>query len=96
MYHYFNQSYSKSNLYKKVSEMKKIMLKTLSITLLSFAAMTVANAADTSKAETNMQIKACAKKKQGDWTSYGYKGVTFNGTCEPNADGKLQFKFPAP
>lgn len=44
--------------------MKNIMLKTLSITLLSFAAMTVANAADTSKAETNMQIKACAKKNK--------------------------------
>nr|WP_171493593.1 hypothetical protein [Acinetobacter soli] len=52
--------------------------------------------AEMTKAETNAQIKACMKKKQGDWASYGYKGVTFNGTCQPNADGKLQFKAPAP
>ncbi|MFI8066387.1 hypothetical protein ACFMKJ_21745, partial [Acinetobacter baumannii] len=23
-------------------------------------------------------------------------GVTFNGTCQPNENGKLQFKAPAP
>ncbi|WP_319796309.1 hypothetical protein [Acinetobacter soli] len=75
--------------------MKYIMLKTFSVAIVSLAAMSMANA-EMTKAETNAQIKACMKKKQGDWASYGYKGVTFNGTCQPNADGKLQFKAPAP
>lgn len=78
--------------------MKNIMLKTIAVSALFLGGFTLANADDAtiSKAETNAQIKACAKKKQGDWTSYSYKGATFNGTCQPNADGKLQFKAPAP
>ncbi|MBJ9985050.1 hypothetical protein IAE19_06280 [Acinetobacter sp. S40] len=78
--------------------MKNIMLKTIAVSALFLGGMTLANAeeATMSKAETNAQIKACAKKKQGDWATYGYKGVTFNGVCQPNADGKLQFKAPAP
>ena len=78
--------------------MKNIMLKTIAVSALLLGGMTLANAeeATVSKAETNAQVKACAKKKQGDWATYGYKGVTFNGTCQPNENGKLQFKVPAP
>lgn len=78
--------------------MKNIMLKTIAVSALLLGGMTLANAeeATVSKAETNAQVKACAKKKQGDWATYGYNGVTFNGTCQPNENGKLQFKAPAP
>ena len=78
--------------------MKNIMLKTIAVSALLLGGMTLANAeeATVSKAETNAQVKACAKKKQGDWATYGYKGVTFNGTCQQNENGKLQFKAPAP
>ena len=78
--------------------MKNIMLKTIAVSALLLGGMTLANAeeATVSTAETNAQVKACAKKKQGDWATYGYKGVTFNGTCQPNENGKLQFKAPAP
>jgi len=42
------------------------------------------------------ELRACVKKQQGEWVSYSHNGVTFNGTCEPNENGKLQFKAPAP
>ena len=46
--------------------------------------------------ETKLELNACNKKKQGEWTKYSAGGVTFNGTCEPNENGKLQFKAPTP
>ena len=52
--------------------------------------------ADSSKSEMQKQLRACAKKRQGEWVSYSHNGATFNGTCEPNENGKLQFKAPAP
>ena len=78
--------------------MKNIMLKAIAVSALLVGGMTLANADEVkiSKAETSAQIKACAKKKQGDWTTYSYKGTTFNGTCQPNEAGKLEFKAPAP
>ncbi|MEQ1135245.1 hypothetical protein [Acinetobacter seifertii] len=54
------------------------------------------HAADSSKSEMQKQLRACAKKRQGEWVSYSHNGATFNGTCQPNENGKLQFKAPAP
>ncbi|WP_228140886.1 hypothetical protein [Acinetobacter baumannii] len=48
------------------------------------------------KVTPEKQIRVCAKKQQGEWVSYNHNGVTFNGTCQPNENGKLQFKAPAP
>ena len=78
--------------------MKNTMSKVIAATLLSFVTFSFAHAAEenASKAEVKKQIQVCSKKKQGDWVVYANKGVTFNGTCQPNADGKLQFTFPAP
>lgn len=78
--------------------MKNTMSKILAATLFSSFAFSFAHAADenSSKAEINKQIQVCKNKKQGDWVVYANKGVTFNGTCEPNENGKLQFTFPAP
>lgn len=52
--------------------------------------------ADSSKSVAQKELRACVKKQQGEWVSYSHNGVTFNGTCEPNENGKLQFKAPAP
>ncbi|MNY80022.1 hypothetical protein D3C86_2209010 [compost metagenome] len=49
-----------------------------------------------SKAEMQKQIRVCVKKQQGEWVAYNHNGVIFNGTCQPNENGKLQFKAPAP
>lgn len=78
--------------------MKNTLSKMMTASVLSCMAIGFAHAADenTSKAEVKKQIQVCAKKKQGDWVTYANKGVTFNGTCEPNENGKLQFSFPAP
>lgn len=85
--------------------MKKAISTTLSVLTLCLMTASFANAATAKKAkakaesggnETQLQVKACNKKKAGDWVSYGYKGVTFNGVCQANADGKLQFTAPAP
>lgn len=81
--------------------MKTTMLKILTASLICFSGVTFTHAADTSKADTSKaemqkQIRVCAKKQQGEWVSYNHNGVTFNGTCQPNENGKLQFKAPAP
>ena len=65
----------------------------ISCAVISFAHAEEENA---SKAEVKKQVQICAKKKQGDWVTYANKGVTYNGTCEPNENGKLQFSFPSP
>ena len=78
--------------------MKNTFAKVMTASLLSFTAFSFAHAADenASKAEVKKQIQVCAKKKQGDWVTYANKGVTYNGACEKNESGKLQFSFPAP
>ena len=78
--------------------MNSSIAKVLSTSLLCMVGMSFAHAADegSSQAEVKKQIQVCNKKKQGEWVSYANKGVTFNGTCEPNENGKLQFTFPAP
>lgn len=78
--------------------MKNTISKVIATSLLSCLAFSFAHAADenASKAEVNKQIQVCKNKKQGDWVVYANKGVTYNGSCEPNANGKLQFTFPAP
>ncbi|WP_445536072.1 hypothetical protein [Acinetobacter sp. G18] len=57
---------------------------------------TTHHSADSSKLVMQKELRACAKKRQGEWVSYSHNGVTFNGTCQPNENGKLQFKAPAP
>lgn len=78
--------------------MKNTISKVLSLSLMCFVGTSFAHAADenSSKAEVNKQIQVCKNKKQGDWVVYANKGVTYNGSCEPNENGKLQFTFPAP
>ena len=56
-----------------------------------FSGVTFTHAADTSKAETQNKFEY-VQKQQGEWVSYNHNGVTFNGTCQPNENGKLQFK----
>ncbi|MFV5363802.1 hypothetical protein [Acinetobacter oleivorans] len=91
--------------------MKTTMLKILTASLLCFSGVTFTHAAtnhtakssktashtaDSSKSVMQKELRACVKKQQGEWVSYSHNGVTFNGTCEPNENGKLQFKAPAP
>ena len=76
--------------------MYKLTIKMMAAAVIS-TGFSVAHADETfSKAEINKQIQICSKKKQGDWVTFANKGVTFNGTCEQNENGKLQFSFPAP
>lgn len=78
--------------------MNSSIAKILSTSLLCMVGISLTHAADegSSKAEVKKQIQVCSKKQQGEWITYANKGVTFNGTCETNAEGKLQFAFPAP
>ncbi len=62
----------------------------------SHTAKTSKHAAESGTSVTQKELRACAKKRQGDWVSYSHNGATFNGTCQPNENGKLQFKAPAP
>ncbi|WP_343568215.1 hypothetical protein [Acinetobacter sp.] len=59
-------------------------------------AKTTKHATESGSSVTQKELRACAKKRQGEWVSYSHNGVTFNGTCQPNENGKLQFKAPAP
>lgn len=77
--------------------MYKSTIKMMAAAAVISTGFSVAHADETfSKAEINKQIQICSKKKQGDWVTFANKGVTFNGTCEQNENGKLQFSFPAP
>ena len=77
--------------------MYKSIIKMMAAAAVISTGFSVAHADETfSKAEINKQIQICSKKKQGDWVTFANKGVTFNGTCEQNENGKLQFSFPAP
>ncbi|HAS96715.1 MAG TPA: hypothetical protein DCS70_04985, partial [Acinetobacter nosocomialis] len=62
----------------------------------SHTAKTSKHAAESGTSVTQKELRACAKKRQGDWVSYSHNGATFNGTCQPNENGKLHFKAPAP
>ena len=73
--------------------MNTTIAKIISSALLCVATVSFAHAKDTaSQNEVKKQIQICSKKKQGDWVVYANKGVIFNGTCEPNENGKLQFR----
>ncbi len=78
--------------------MKNIVSKLMVSSILTCVALSTAHAEEenASKAEVKKQIQVCAKKKEGDWVTYANKGVTYNGACLPNENGKLQFSFPAP
>ena len=77
--------------------MYKLTIKMMTAAAVISTGFSVAHADETfSKAEINKQIQICSKKKQGDWVTFANKGVTVNGTCEQNENGKLQFSFPAP
>lgn len=77
--------------------MKNMILKAMCVSAaLCYSGMALANTDELSKAEVQKQIKACNKKAAGDLVSYSHKGVTFNGTCQQNAEGKLQFQPPVP
>ncbi|ENX43111.1 MULTISPECIES: hypothetical protein [unclassified Acinetobacter] len=73
--------------------------KLLFSSLICGLCFSVAAHADT-KATQDQQTKkyqqVCKGKKQGDPVSFAYKGVVFNGSCEPNEAGKLAFQPPTP
>ncbi|ENW80709.1 hypothetical protein F909_01997 [Acinetobacter sp. ANC 3929] len=73
--------------------------KLLFSSLICGLCFSVAAHADT-KATQDQQAKkyqqVCKGKKQGDPVSFAYKGVVFNGSCEPNEAGKLAFQPPTP
>lgn len=46
--------------------------------------------------EEARQLAVCAKKSQGTPVMYSYGGVTFNGYCQTNENGKMQFMPPMP
>ncbi|MBO8215245.1 hypothetical protein [Acinetobacter nosocomialis] len=71
-------------------------VKSTHTTKSSHTAKTSKHAAESGTSVTQKELRACAKKRQGDWVSYSHNGATFNGTCQPNENGKLQFKAPAP
>ena len=56
--------------------------------------MHLSSTIDTAQTQKFQQI--CKSKKQGDMVSFAYKGLIFNGTCEPNQAGKLIFQPPMP
>ncbi|OUY08316.1 hypothetical protein [Acinetobacter populi] len=76
--------------------MKSMILKAACLSALCYSGMALAATDELSKAEVQKQIQVCNKKTAGDLVSYAYKGVTFNGTCQQNAEGKLQFQPPVP
>ena len=73
----------------------KLLFSTL-ICSLCFAVTAQTNAKTTVDAQTQKYQQVCKGKKQGDMISFAYKGVVFNGTCEPNEAGKLAFQPPMP
>lgn len=62
------------------------------------AAQAATHAKKTTRAtsEEAKQLAVCAKKSAGTPVMYSHGGVTFNGYCQPNANGKLQFMPPMP
>ncbi len=75
--------------------MKTTMLKILTASLICFQASLLHTLLTRAKPKLKNKFE-CVQKQQGEWVSYNHNGVTFNGTCQPNENGKLQFKVPAP
>ena len=73
----------------------KLILSSL-ICGLCFTVAAQANAKTTQDPQTQKYQQVCKGKKQGDMVSFAYKGVVYNGTCEPNESGKLAFQPPMP
>lgn len=69
------------------------LIKALSVSALCMSAFGVVQAAD---AHEKKQISVCKKKSEGTPVTYAYKGVIYNGTCQPADDGKLKFQPPMP
>lgn len=74
---------------------KKLLISSFLCSLcFTLAAQTHAKSNVETQTQKFQQI--CKSKKQGDMVSFAYKGVIFNGTCEPNQAGKLIFQPPMP
>ena len=69
------------------------LIKALSVSALCMSAFGVVHAED---AHEQKQISVCKKKSEGTQVSYAFKGVIYNGTCQPSDDGKLKFQPPMP
>ena len=74
---------------------KKLLISSF-LCSLCLAVTAQVNAKSTVDAQTQKYQQVCKGKKQGDMISFAYKGVVFNGTCEPNEAGKLAFHPPMP
>ncbi|WP_336937275.1 hypothetical protein [Acinetobacter modestus] len=74
---------------------KKLLISSF-LCSLCFAVTAQANAKSTVDAQAQKYQQVCKSKKQGDMVSFAYKGVVYNGTCEPNEAGKLAFQPPMP
>lgn len=68
-------------------------MKALSVSALCMSAFGIVHAAD---AHEKKQISVCKSKSEGTPVTYAYKGVIYNGTCQPADDGKLKFQPPMP
>ena len=73
----------------------KLLFSTL-LCSLCLAVTAQVNAKLTIDAQAQKYQQVCKSKKQGDMVSFAYKGVVYNGTCEPNEAGKLAFQPPMP
>ncbi len=69
------------------------LMKALSVSALCMSAFGIVHAAD---AHEKKQISVCKSKSEGTPVTYAYKGVIYNGTCQPADDGKLKFQPPMP
>lgn len=69
------------------------LMKALSVSALCMSAFGVVHAVD---AHEKKQISVCKSKSEGTPVTYAYKGVIYNGTCQPADDGKLKFQPPMP
>lgn len=69
------------------------LMKALSVSALCMSAFGIVHAAD---AHEKKQISVCKNKSEGTPVTYAYKGVIYNGTCQPADDGKLKFQPPMP
>ena len=69
------------------------LIKALSVSALCMSAFGIVHAAD---AHEKKQISVCKSKSEGTPVTYAYKGVIYNGTCQPADDGKLKFQPPMP
>ena len=73
----------------------KLLFSSL-ICSLCFTVVAQTHAKSNLDAQTQKFQQICKNTKQGDMVSFAYKGVIFNGTCEPSEIGKLTFQPPMP